>query len=136
MNTKQGHSRSKFLAQNVIKIIFRTFPGKHRVFNCRIKELENPTKLNLHILISPESGTVESLMSWNSNFRNDVILRNYRTPKFSHGHNLKTSFHNFSFLLQIALWGLKKVPKPRISDFSILRRQIIAWVDSFHSEMK
>ena len=62
-----------------------------------------------------ESGTSESLMSWNSNFRNYVILRNCRTPKFEHGQNLKTLFQNFSFLLKIALWGLKKVQKPRIS---------------------
>ena len=41
-----------FLAQNVMKIIFRTFPVTHREFNCRIKELENPTKLNLSMQLS------------------------------------------------------------------------------------
>ena len=42
----------KILAQNVIKIIFRTFPGTHRVFNCRIKELANFNKLNLCIVLT------------------------------------------------------------------------------------
>ena len=69
-------------------------------------------------------------------YRNYVILRNCRTPIFEHGQNLKTFFQNFSFLLQIALWALKKVPKPRISDFSISREWIITYVDPFHSEMK
>ena len=51
----------KILAQNVIKIIFRTFPGTHGVFNCRIKELANPTKLNL--VIEQSSMVIKSLLS-------------------------------------------------------------------------
>ena len=64
-------------------------------------------------------------MSWNSNFRNYVMLRDCCTPKFEHEQNFKTFLQNFSFLLQITLWGLKQALKPQITR-----------VDSFHSEMK
>ena len=57
------------------------------------------------------------------------MLRNCRIPKFEREQNLKTVFQNVPFLLQIALWVFKKVPKPRISVFSILRGRVNAWVD-------